>query len=226
MAEEPHRILVIEDDQTLVLGLKLNLEAEGFSVIFALDGATGLRFALEHRPELVLLDLTLPELGGFEVLSRLRERGLTMPVIVLSARRELRDKLGGFELGATDYVTKPFSVEELVARIRAALGRTKPSPRLAAGRLELDLTARRLTRGGAEVVLTAREFDLLAYLAARPGRVHPRERLLSAAWGDDYEGTTRTVDNFVRSLRVKLEDDPANPRHLITVRGAGYRFDP
>ena len=223
----PARILVIEDDETLALGLELNLQAEGYEVQLARDGQLGLELARDTAPDLLILDLMLPDLGGFEILSRLRGEGKLMPVIILTARAELSDKLTGFRRGADDYVTKPFSLEELVARVRAALGRPHGdhSQRVSFGEVDIDLAARRVLRAGEEVTLTAKEFDLLATLVRRAGRVQPRDTLLSAVWGDDYDGTARTVDNFIRSLRSKLEPDPANPRYLVTVRGLGYRFD-
>ncbi|MBK8479609.1 MAG: response regulator transcription factor [Proteobacteria bacterium] len=222
-------ILVVEDDPSLALGLQLNLEAEGYRVLLARDGADGLRQALASAPDLIVLDRMLPRMEGLDLLAEVRERGHEMPVIIVSARGEVHDKLDGLGLGADDYMTKPFSVAELAARIQVALRRSRRSGRAAAvlrcGEVELDLDGHQVRRAGQEVLLTAKEFDLLAYLARHPRRVHSRDQLLVAVWGDDYEGTARTVDNFVRSLRVKLERDPAHPDYLVTVRGAGYRFD-
>lgn len=230
MANSSETILVVEDDQSLALGLTVNLRAEGFTVLTAPDGPKGLKMASEAKPDLVVLDLLLPGLDGFDVLKRLRARKREMPVIIMSARGELDDKLKGLGLGADDYVTKPFSLPELVARIHAALRRPRqqrdnPDARRI-GKAIIDLESRRVECAGADVTLTAREFDLLEYLMRHAGRVHTRDRLLTDVWGHDYEGTARTVDNFIRSLRVKLETDPRRPRHLVTVRGAGYRFDP
>lgn len=229
MSEALATILVVEDDRSLALGLQLNLEAEGYRVLLARDGADGLRQALASVPDLIVLDRMLPRMDGLDLLAELREQGHEMPVIIVSARGEVHDKLDGLGLGADDYVTKPFSVAELTARIQAALRRSRRSARavtlLRCGAIELDLEGRQVRRAGREVVLTAKEFDLLAYLARHPRRVHSRDQLLVAVWGDDYEGTARTVDNFVRSLRVKLERDPGRPDYLVTVRGAGYRFD-
>lgn len=229
MAPDRPRILVIEDDATLALGLELNLAAEGFAITLARNGPDGLRLALAGEVELVVLDLMLPGLDGFDLLTRLRAEGRQMPVIILSARGQLDDKIKGLGLGADDYMTKPFAAKELAARIQAALRRAGPAAarrQIRFAEVSVDLEARRVERGGVEVVLTSREFDLLAWLLERPGRLQTRTGLLDAVWGWDYDGTERTVDNFFRRLRVKLEVDPANPAHLITVRGAGYRFDP
>jgi DNA-binding response OmpR family regulator len=228
MASERPTILVVEDDATLVLGLEINLRAEGFRVLSARDGQTGLRMGLEQNPDLAVLDLGLPGMDGLDVLAEWRRRGRELPVIVLTARATLDDKVLGLGQGADDYLTKPFRIKELTARIRAALRRAglgRGPRRVQLGEVEVDLDARRVSRAGAEMALTAKEFDLLAFLIERPGRVFSRERLLEAVWGMDYDGTDRTVDNFVRSLRVKVEADPAEPRHVVTVRGAGYRFE-
>jgi two-component system alkaline phosphatase synthesis response regulator PhoP len=228
MASERPTILVVEDDATLVLGLEINLRAEGFRVLSARDGQTGLRMGLEQNPDLAVLDLGLPGMDGLDVLAEWRRRGRELPVIVLTARATLDDKVLGLGQGADDYLTKPFRIKELTARIRAALRRAglgRGPRRVPLGEVEVDLDARKVSRAGAEMALTAKEFDLLAFLIERPGRVFSRERLLEAVWGMDYDGTDRTVDNFVRSLRVKVEADPAEPRHVVTVRGAGYRFE-
>ncbi len=229
MSPEAPRVLIIEDNETLLMGLELNLKAEGFEVLTTKDGAMGLRLSLEEHPDLIILDLMLPGLNGFEILSQLRRRERRLPVIILSARGEEQDKLEGFGLGADDYVTKPFSLKELIARVHARL-RLTGAPGVEVNLIrfstfDVDFDSRRIYRAGEEIKLTAREYDLLEYLIHRPGRVHSRERLLLSIWGYDYEGTERTVDNFIRSLRVKLEDDAANPRHLVTVRGTGYRFE-
>lgn len=228
MADGGETILVVEDDPTLAMGLDLNLSAEGYAVRVAREGHSGLQMALDAQVDLVVLDLMLPGLDGFDILAELRRRGRNMPVIILSARGQLDDKVRGLGLGADDYMTKPFSIRELAARIEAALRRTRirPTRKVRFGDVEIDLDGRRVTRGGEEVAITRLEYDLLAWLVSRPGRVQSRERLLDAVWSFDYEGTERTVDNFMRRLRVKLEVDPRNPTFLLTVRGGGYRFDP
>ncbi len=229
MTDEREVILLIEDDRALAVGLDLNLSDEGYNVLVARDGESGLRRALDDRPDLVVLDLTLPDRDGFSVLEELRAAGRDMPVIILSARGEERDKIKGLGIGADDYVTKPFALAELVARIDAALRRQRRARGKDAwthfGNIAVDRQARRVLRDGDEVQLTGRELDLLEYFIDNPGRVQPRERLLTAVWGYDYGGTARTVDNFIRNLRVKLEADPTNPRYLVTVHGSGYRFD-
>ena len=229
MLEEPRTILVVEDDHTLARGLVMNLEIEGFRVLHAADGDEGLRMALDENPDLIVLDLMLPGLDGFDVVDELRGRDRATPVLVLSARAEIVDKIEALGLGADDYLTKPFSLKELVARIRACLRRpvwhTQPDRNVRFADVEVNLDGRAVTRGGTRVILTAREFDLLAFLVSHPDRVYSREQLLNSVWSHDYEGTARTVDNFVRRLRVKLEANAQRPRHLVTIRGVGYRFD-
>lgn len=226
---EPETILVVEDDRALSVGLDLNLSAEGYRVLVARDGARGLALALEERPDLIVLDLLLPNLDGYEVLERLRARGHDTPVIILSARGEEQDKVKGLKVGADDYVTKPFGLAELLARIEAALRRRRHVREdgnwVRFGRVAMERNGRQVWRESVPVALTAREYELLDYFASHPGRTVSRERLLEVVWGYDYDGTVRTIDNFVRSLRVKLEEDPAKPRHLVTVHGVGYRFD-
>lgn len=230
MTRERATLLVVEDDRTLARGLVMNLEFEGFRVILAEDGEEGLRLALTEAPDLVVLDLMLPGLDGFDVLATLRERARETLVLVLSARAEVADKVEALGLGADGYMTKPFSLKELVARIRAALRRPawegRDDRRVRFGDVEVALDRREVWRAGEEVGLTAREVELLVFLVANARRVHSREHLLDAVWGYDYDGTARTVDNFIRRLRVKLELDPAHPRYLVTVHGRGYRFEP
>jgi len=225
----PATVLVIEDDRTLARGLTMNLELEGFRVLHAADGETGLRLALDDRPDAIVLDLMLPELDGFMVVAALRERARSTPVLVLSARDRVADKVEALRCGADGYLTKPFSLKELVARIRAALRRPTWSGqrdrRERFGDVEVAIDQREVRRRGVRVAMSAREFDLLVFLVTHAGRVYTREQLLDAVWGYDYDGTARTVDNFVRRLRVKLEAAPRRPRHLMTVHGAGYRFD-
>ncbi len=221
------RILLIEDDEGIRETLKYNLAAAGYTVLEAGDGASGLRTAQTGRPDLVLLDLMLPGLSGLEVCRALR-RTSRVPIIMLTARDTEVDKIVGLELGADDYVTKPFSMREVMARIHAVLRRaqpatTAPPEREVIGDFVLDRPARRVTLSGSEVRLTAREFDLLSYLAAHPGRVHTRDALLNAVWGLDFAGDRKTVDVHIRWLRSKFEGRA--PFTITTVRGVGYRFD-
>lgn len=224
------RLLLVEDDASIRLGLEINLREAGYEVRSASDGPGGLRLALSLAPELIVLDLRLPGLHGLDLLSELRERGETMPVLVLSALGEERDKVAGLRRGADDYLTKPFGVLELLARVEALLrrsrGRVKAAVLLSFGDVSVDLHTRCVRRGDEELHLTPKEFDLLEVLLRSPGRVHTRGALLVRVWGRFYEGTERTVDNFMNNLRRKLEPGHARPVHLVTVRGKGYRFDP
>ncbi|MCP3138975.1 response regulator transcription factor [Pyxidicoccus xibeiensis] len=229
MTEKTRRILVVEDDLSILAGLSMNLRFEGYEVLQAQDGRAGLARALDEAPDLVVLDLMLPELNGFEVLKELRQRGRDTPVVVLSAKGMETDKILGLNLGADDYVVKPFGLQELLARIKAVLRRRYPSanaaPTVTFGDVSVDMAARTVTRAGAPVELTAQEFKLLAHFLGHPDRTFTREELLSGAWGYHYEGSARTVDNFMRQLRLKFEPDPEAPRHFLTVRGLGYRFE-
>ena len=223
-------VLVVEDDPSITLGLRINLEAEGYRVLTAGDGATGLETARREEPDLILLDLMLPEMNGFEVLQAIRGEGRTMPIIVLSARTGEIDKVTGLELGAEDYVAKPFSLAELLARVRAALRRGAPVAArqhviYSFGDVRLDATARSVNRDGAPVDMTATEFDVLMCLLEARGGVLAREAIFRRVWGPNHHGTPRTIDNFVQQLRAKLEADPQEPRFFQTVRGVGYRFD-
>jgi DNA-binding response OmpR family regulator len=225
------KILVIEDDPSILRGLQLNLTMEGYSVRSAMDGETGLELARTEHPDLLLVDVMLPRLGGLELIRELRKDDPETPILVLSAKGQEGDKVAGLALGADDYIVKPFSLKELLARIAAALRRgrrreARAEPVQRFGRAEVDLEARRLVVDGEEVTLTAREFDLLAFFVAHPGRVYSREQLTQAVWGARYAGTARTVDNFVARLRAHIGDDAEKPRHLETVRGFGYRFSP
>jgi DNA-binding response OmpR family regulator len=229
MSDKTRRILVVEDDLSILAGLSMNLRFEGYEVLQAQDGRTGLARALDDAPDLVVLDLMLPELNGYEVLKELRQRGRDTPVVVLSAKGMERDKILGLDLGADDYVVKPFGLQELLARIKAVLRRRYPAAGapvpVTFGDVSVDMTARTVARAGVPVELTAQEFKLLAHFLAHPDRTFTREELLSGAWGYHYEGSARTVDNFMRQLRLKFEPDPENPRHFLTVRGLGYRFE-
>jgi DNA-binding response OmpR family regulator len=221
-------ILVIEDDPSITMGLELNLQAEGFRVTLAHDGEEGLAKARQGHFDLLILDVMLPRLNGFEVLRALRAEGNDIPVLMLSARGAEIDKVMGLELGAEDYVTKPFGLAELLARVRVILrrGAKERTPRAVfrSGVLEIDVHTRQVVRDGKEVELTATEFDVLLCLVEAKGRVLSREQIQASVWGPDHHGTTRTVDNFLLQLRAKLEIDPTEPKHLVTVRGVGYRF--
>jgi DNA-binding response OmpR family regulator len=224
------RVLVVEDDPSIALGLRINLEAEGFDVLSAEDGESGLEMTRGERPDLVILDVMLPKMNGFQVLQAIRREGLMVPIIVLSARSAEMDKVTGLELGAEDYVAKPFSLAELLARVRAALRRTRvadvPSrPVHTFDTVRIDVAARTITRAGEPVEMTATEFDLLLCLIEARGVALSRDAIFSRVWGPNHHGTQRTIDNFMQQLRAKLEPDPQRPRHLLTVRGVGYRFD-
>ena len=219
------RILVIEDDLSILTGLSMNLKFEGYEVLQAQDGRTGLQRALDERPDLLILDIMLPQMNGYEVIRELRQRGRDIPVVMLSARGMEQDKILGLDLGADDYVVKPFALHELLARIKAVLRRQQRAGEVVAfGENEVDLVAKALTRAGKPVDLTAQEFRVLEYWVRHPDRIFSRNELLMGAWGFDYQGTARTVDNFVYQLRQKLEIDPDHPRHFLTIRGLGYRF--
>lgn len=224
------RILVVEDDPSISLGLRMNLEAEGHAVQVADDGETGLELARAGGLDLVILDVMLPKLNGLEVLRTLRQEGSTVPIIVLSARGAEMDKVVGLELGAEDYITKPFGLAELLARVKAVLRRgalLRREPVLQDtrfGDIEVRQASRQVLRAGEPVELTATEFDVLWCLVEARGRVLTREEILAHVWGPAHHGTVRTVDNFLLQLRSKLEVDPQEPRHLLTVRGVGYRF--
>jgi len=227
------RILVIEDDPSILRGLQLNLGMEGYAVRSAMDGETGLELARSERPDLLVVDVMLPRMDGLAVVREVRRLDPEVPVLILSAKGQETDKVAGLKLGADDYLVKPFGLKELLARIdallrrRRARGETGPSRSVKrAGALELDLEARRATVGGKALELTSREFDLLSFFLSHPDRVHSREQLLEAVWGSRYFGTGRTVDNFVARLRAHIGDDAESPRHLETVRGVGYRFNP
>jgi DNA-binding response OmpR family regulator len=228
MTDPKKRILVVEDDESITLGLRMNLEAEGYEVIVAPDGESGLTAAREPGVALLILDVMLPRMNGFELIRALRAEGCVTPVIMLSARGAELDKVMGLELGAEDYITKPFSLAELLARVKAQLRRdaiARPGMRVVtAGDLGINVERREVTRNGASVELTATEFELLLCLVEAAGRVLSREQILNRVWGPGHHGTRRTIDNFMLQLRNKLEADPSEPVHLLTVRGVGYRF--
>ena len=222
------RVLVVEDNANLAFGLRNNLEIEGYEVDVATDGDAGLARARDAAPDLVVLDLMLPKLDGFRVLKALREGGSRMPILVLTARGDEADKVRALKLGADDYVTKPFGVLELLARLEALLRRTTSGhadgKRISVGDLDLSPAERTVRRRGELVSLTPKEFDLLAALARRGGEYVARVELLKEVWGYRAGVTSRTVDTHIASLRRKLEDDPSAPRHILTVRTRGYRL--
>jgi DNA-binding response OmpR family regulator len=222
------RILIVEDEPALLRGLKDTFAGKGYEVATASDGQAGLQLALAQAPDLILLDIMLPRVNGYEICRCLREKGLEMPIVMLTAKGQEEDIILGLNLGADDYVTKPFRIGELVARAKAFLRRKKPQPAAIArfGEHELDLAARKLLRQGKEVELTAKEFRLLAYFAARPGRALARNDILDAVWGSSVVVTQRSVDRCVATLRAKIEADPRNPAHIQTLRDIGYRFEP
>jgi DNA-binding response OmpR family regulator len=222
-------ILLVEDNEDLAFGLQRTLEAEGYQVSVAADGPAGIEAVGRIRPALVILDLMLPGMDGYEVLESIRKAKHEMPVLILTARGEEADKVVGFRLGADDYVTKPFGLSELLARVNALLRRaralTTPADRLSFGAVEINLSAHTVTKNGAKVALTPKEFELLITLLRRPGVVISRPDLLREVWGHQADVLTRTVDIHIAELRRKLEDDPAAPRHLVTVWKTGYRLD-
>jgi two-component system alkaline phosphatase synthesis response regulator PhoP len=225
--EKKVRILVVEDDLSILTGLSMNLRFEGYEVIQAQDGRTGLQKVIDEAPDLLVLDVMLPEMNGFEVLEELKKRGSSVPVVVLSAKGVETDRVIGLNLGADDYVVKPFGLQELLARIRAVLRRrVRDSSTVRFSDTVVDLTGKTVARAGQAIELTAQEFKLLGHFVSHPGHTFSREELISGAWGYGYEGTARTVDNFVSQLRAKFEPDAATPKHFVTVRGLGYRFDP
>jgi DNA-binding response OmpR family regulator len=220
------KLLIVEDDPAIQRGLQMNLRLEGYDVVGAQDGDEGLRLWRQHHPDLIILDLMLPKRDGVEVLREIRAADPDTRVLILSSKDHEADKVLGLSLGADDYVTKPFGLAELLARIRASLRRARrEAPATTAfGRVTLDVGARRVSVGGEPAEMTAREFDLLLHFVTHPGRVFSREQLMQAVWGQQF-GTPRTVDNFVARLRLKLEERPDEPRYFETVRGVGYRFN-
>jgi DNA-binding response OmpR family regulator len=222
------RILVIEDDPAILRGLADNLGCESHEVLTAADGEHGYSLARSGKPDLILLDLMLPRMSGYELCRKLRAESVTTPIVMLTARGDEADRVVGLDLGADDYITKPFSVRELLARIRAVLRRAQAQSALPAelrfGNVTVDFRRYEARKDGRPVELTRKEFGLLRLLAARSGEAVTRDDLLNEVWGYDASPTTRTVDNHVASLRAKLEDNPADPRHLFTVHGVGYKW--
>lgn len=223
----------MEDERAIVEILKFNLKREGYETMEALDGETGLRLALEGDPDLILLDVMLPKMNGFDICAEIRRAGKVTPVIMLTAREEETDKIFGLEAGADDYITKPFSMRELMARVKANIRRrdldygVRPKGELLrAGALTVDPAAFTVTKDASPVELTQKEFDLLLYLIRERGRVFTREDLMQKVWNYDYFGDMRTVDVTVRRLREKIENDPGKPELILTKRGVGYYFAP
>jgi len=223
-----YKILIIEDDRAILKALESNLRSEGYEVETAMDGQTGLERARDPSQDLVLLDLMLPKMPGEEVCRTLRREGITTPVLLLTAKNEEEQRVAGFELGADDYVSKPFSIRELLGRIQAILKRAAGQKHLLAhfhfGKVSLDFVKMEARRGDQPVTLTTREFAILRLMVSNKGVVIPRDRLLDEVWGYEAYPTTRTVDNQIVKLRQKLEEDPENPRYILTVRGTGYKF--
>ncbi len=225
-------VLVVEDEANIVDILAFNLQREGYNVLSAYDGQAGLELALEKKPDLILLDLMLPKLNGFDVCKALRDDGDTVPILMLTAREEESDKVRGLELGADDYITKPFSIRELMARVKSNIRRGDMPARSDAGqgvtlgRIRLDSASAACYKDGAVLDLSQREYELISFLCANPDTVFSRESLMEHVWNyEGYVGDVRGVDVAVRRLREKLEDDPANPKFVMTRRGVGYYFN-
>ena len=229
-------ILIVEDEKNIVDILVYNLTKEGYTTLEAYDGDAGLQLALEQDPDLILLDLMLPQKNGFDVCREIRQAGRTTPILMLTAREEETDKVLGLELGADDYITKPFSMRELMARVKANIRRSAMAPadsaarptsgRLELGRIAIDTELLMAYKDGAPLDLTQREYELLKFLASNPGKVFSREALMENVWNyEGYVGDVRAVDVAVRRLREKVEDDPASPQFVVTRRGLGYLFN-
>ena len=227
------KVLIVDDERSIVDILKYNIAKDGTKAICAYDGKEGLRLARTEDPDVILLDVMLPEMDGFEVCRTLRAEGNNVPIIMITAREEETDKVFGLDLGADDYITKPFSMRELLARVRTNMRRAasmlpaqpgSDADVIRAKDLVIDRARRSVSRNGHEIELTQREYELIKYLAENPGKVMSREELMSAVWQYDYFGDLRAVDVAVRRLREKVEDNPSEPQYVITKRGAGYYF--
>ena len=227
------KVLIVDDERSIVDILKYNIEKDGTKAICAYDGKEGLRLARTEDPDVILLDVMLPEMDGFEVCRTLRAEGNNVPIIMITAREEETDKVFGLDLGADDYITKPFSMRELLARVRTNMRRAasmlpaqpgSDADVIRAKDLVIDRARRSVSRNGHEIELTQREYELIKYLAENPGKVMSREELMSAVWQYDYFGDLRAVDVAVRRLREKVEDNPSEPQYVMTKRGAGYYF--
>lgn len=221
------RILSVEDEPAIMRGLKDTFVSKGCEVLIATDGETGMNLALSAKPDLVLLDIMLPKVNGYEICRAIRESGSEVPIIMLTAKGQEEDIVLGLNLGADDYVVKPFKIRELVARANAFLRRHRSAPQgiFHFGDYALNLTAHKLFRGDVEVELTAKEFSLLAHFAGRPGRALTRNEILNAVWGNSVMVTSRSIDRCVTTLRAKIEADPHNPDFIQTIRDIGYRFE-
>ena len=227
-SERKTRILIVEDEPAMVQGLRDNFEYEGYEVISAADGMDGLNRAIADQPDLVVLDVMMPKMSGLDVCKQLKARKPSMPIIMLTARGQEIDKVVGLELGADDYVTKPFSIRELMARVKAVLRRASPQAATAEvyrfSDVEVNVRSNEVLRDGQPVELSSKEFALLAYFVAHPAETLSRDRLLDAVWGYENYPTTRTVDAHIVHLRQKLEPNPEEPRFILTVHGSGYKF--
>ena len=233
--DEKKRVLIVDDEKNIVNILKFNLQKEGYDTLEAYDGEAGLQLALQENPDLILLDVMLPKMIGWDVCKKLRKTGSSIPVIILTAREEEEDKVLGLEIGADDYITKPFSTRELMARVKANIRRsamllssaTAPGSgeqMIASGDLSINTDRYEVSKKGKLIELTQREYELLCFLASRPDKVFSRTSLMEQVWNYDYIGDARTVDVTVRRLREKIETDPANPVYILTRRGVGYFF--
>lgn len=223
-----HKILIIEDDKTIVEGLEDTLQFHDYEVITAGSGKEGLASFQIEKPDLIILDIMLPGVDGFEVCKKIKQWNRDIPIIMLTARSQESDKLLGFELGVDDYVTKPFSVKELVARVGAVLNRSKKSLKkediIFVGKAEINFKNFTITREGMEYPLSPKEYDILKLLISHPDEVIDRNRVIDIVWGNEYYPSPRTIDNFILKLRGKIETDPKNPEYILTVHGAGYKF--
>jgi DNA-binding response OmpR family regulator len=221
-------ILIIEDDVSILRGLKDNLEYEGYFVFTETNGINGLNQALRNNADLILLDIMLPGINGFEICRKVKKEKPELPIIMITARGSEMDKVSGLDIGADDYITKPFSIPELLARVRAVLRRFNQEAetllQYSFGKIKLDFIKYQAFRNNKEIKLSSKEFDILKYFIEHEGEAIHRHDLLNKVWGYEAMPTTRTVDNFILDLRKKLEDDPSNPKHIISVRGVGYKF--
>ncbi len=221
------RILIVEDDPSIVFGLERNLTFEGYEVVVATDGEKGLEQVLNAKADLIILDIMLPRVNGYEICQILRKQGFKTPVIFLSAKSQEADKVRGLDLGGDDYITKPFGIRELLARVKTILRRVREDQAapVEIGPLKIDLAGHVVYRKGKPVPLTSKEFELLCFLIEKKGKVLAREEILKRIWGFDYDGTARTIDNFVNRIRQKIGDDLNKPTYILTVRGVGYKFN-